>query len=230
MPCTKCEDGKYKWGETGECKYDTKEACEKANPKKYSKMKPTPLGKKTYEEYAKELKEYNLSTQRFDFESIKTLDALVDNIKKRETEGTKIIKDYLQVKKVLEKDRKLKEKKSDLQYKEVGKVKKIEDAFFKAKGRLEDAEEKLRRMNNDLEETEKRVERVEKEDLGIRKNMQKLADNLDKFLNAFDKQLSAFKKNAKALGVDVPTSKYDKIFSSAFATRNKLIKGQTGNL
>ncbi len=61
MPCTKCENGKYKWGKTGECKYDSKEECEKANPKKYSKMKPTPLGKKSYEEYAKELKEFNLS-------------------------------------------------------------------------------------------------------------------------------------------------------------------------
>jgi phosphomevalonate kinase len=61
MPCTKCEDGKYKWGKTGECEYSSKEACESTNPKKYSKMKPTPLGKKTYEEYEKELKEFNLS-------------------------------------------------------------------------------------------------------------------------------------------------------------------------
>lgn len=61
MPCEKCENGKYKWGKTGECKYDSKEECEKANPKKYSKMKPTPLGKKSYEEYEKELKEFNLS-------------------------------------------------------------------------------------------------------------------------------------------------------------------------
>ncbi len=51
MPCKQCKDGKYKWGNTGECKYDSKESCEKANPKKYSEMKqyPTPLGK-TYEE------------------------------------------------------------------------------------------------------------------------------------------------------------------------------------
>ena len=63
MPCKKCKDGKYKWGNTGECKYATKDECEKANPKNYKQMKeyPTPLGKKTYEEYAKELKEYNLS-------------------------------------------------------------------------------------------------------------------------------------------------------------------------
>jgi hypothetical protein len=61
MPCEECENGKYKWGKTGECKYDTKEACEKSNPKKYNKMNPTPLGKKTYAEYEKELKEFNLS-------------------------------------------------------------------------------------------------------------------------------------------------------------------------
>ena len=61
MPCKECKDGKYKWGNTGECKYATKDECEKANPKKYSKMQPTPLGKKTYAEYEKELKEYNLS-------------------------------------------------------------------------------------------------------------------------------------------------------------------------
>ena len=60
MPCTKCKEGKYKWGETGECKYDSKEDCESANHK-YNKMNPTPLGKKSYEEYAKELKEFNLS-------------------------------------------------------------------------------------------------------------------------------------------------------------------------
>ena len=32
MPCTECKDGKYKWGETGECKYDTLEECKDANP------------------------------------------------------------------------------------------------------------------------------------------------------------------------------------------------------
>tara|TARA_R110000744_G_scaffold88421_5_gene172403 strand:- start:606 stop:1343 length:738 start_codon:yes stop_codon:yes gene_type:complete len=38
MPCTKCEDGKWKWGENGECKYTSKDACEKANPKHYKKL------------------------------------------------------------------------------------------------------------------------------------------------------------------------------------------------
>jgi len=77
MPCTKCKDDKYKWGKTGECQYPSKEACESANSK-YNKMRPTPLGKKTYEEYEKELKEFNLSSQRFDFNDMKTLKSFQD--------------------------------------------------------------------------------------------------------------------------------------------------------
>ena len=43
MPCTKCNNGKWKWGENGECKYDSKEACEKANPKHYNDLKSTKI-------------------------------------------------------------------------------------------------------------------------------------------------------------------------------------------
>jgi len=32
MPCTQCKDGKYKWGETGACEYDSLEECQSANP------------------------------------------------------------------------------------------------------------------------------------------------------------------------------------------------------
>ncbi len=78
MPCKKCKDENYKYGNTGECKYATKEACEKANPKKYNKMQPTPLGKKSYEEYAKELKEYNLSSQRVELALIDDIEKLLD--------------------------------------------------------------------------------------------------------------------------------------------------------
>lgn len=31
MPCQQCENGKWKWGSTGECSYDSKSACEAAN-------------------------------------------------------------------------------------------------------------------------------------------------------------------------------------------------------
>ena len=86
MPCTKCENGKYKWGKTGECKYDSKEACEKANKKNYNKMKPTPLGK-TYEQYEKELKEFNFSkVERVEF-------ALTDDLEKADKEGRKLIEE-----------------------------------------------------------------------------------------------------------------------------------------
>jgi putative cell wall-binding protein len=94
MPCTKCEgDNKYKWGETGECKYDSKESCEKANPKKYSKMNPTPLGKKTYEEYAKELKEFNLSkVERVELALIDDIEKLLDKGLAAKRKSEKIIR------------------------------------------------------------------------------------------------------------------------------------------
>ena len=82
MPCTKCKEGKYKWGETGDCKYATKEDCESANHK-YNKMQPTPLGKKTYEQYAKELKEYNLSkVERVELGELQDLEKLVKDAEK----------------------------------------------------------------------------------------------------------------------------------------------------
>jgi len=37
MPCKKCKDGKVKWGNTGECKYDTIAECEEANKDYYEK-------------------------------------------------------------------------------------------------------------------------------------------------------------------------------------------------
>ena len=43
MPCEKCENGKYKWGKTGSCKYDTKADCESDNKDYYEDMKETKI-------------------------------------------------------------------------------------------------------------------------------------------------------------------------------------------
>tara|TARA_R110000744_G_scaffold67427_1_gene137483 strand:+ start:1178 stop:1882 length:705 start_codon:yes stop_codon:yes gene_type:complete len=40
MPCTKCKDGNYKWGSTGDCKYKSLEDCE-ADNSSYEEMKTT---------------------------------------------------------------------------------------------------------------------------------------------------------------------------------------------
>ena len=37
MPCEKCKNGKYKWGKTGSCEYDTVAECEEANKNYYEK-------------------------------------------------------------------------------------------------------------------------------------------------------------------------------------------------
>jgi len=43
MPCEECENGKYKWGQTGECEYETLEDCQLANQGEYLEetVKPT---------------------------------------------------------------------------------------------------------------------------------------------------------------------------------------------
>ena len=43
MPCEQCENGKYKWGNTGSCKYDTKAECEEDNKDYYEDMKETKI-------------------------------------------------------------------------------------------------------------------------------------------------------------------------------------------
>ena len=37
MPCEECENGKYKWGKTGSCEYDSIAECEAANKDYYEK-------------------------------------------------------------------------------------------------------------------------------------------------------------------------------------------------
>jgi hypothetical protein len=42
MPCKKCDNEKWKWGENGDCQYDSLEECEKANPNDhYEEVKAT---------------------------------------------------------------------------------------------------------------------------------------------------------------------------------------------
>ena len=99
MPCTKCKEGKYKWGKTGSCKYATKADCESDNKGYYKKntMQPTPLGKKTYEEYEKELKEFNLSSQRVEL-------GIIDDLKKDVETARKEVEGAERVHKAAEKD------------------------------------------------------------------------------------------------------------------------------
>ena len=54
MPCTQCEEGNYKWGETGECEYDSLEACESANST-YEEMNTTSIVEVVIDEDSQEL-------------------------------------------------------------------------------------------------------------------------------------------------------------------------------
>jgi len=39
MPCEECENGKWRWGESGECQYDSKSQCEESNADYYAESK-----------------------------------------------------------------------------------------------------------------------------------------------------------------------------------------------
>lgn len=39
MPCKPCENGKWKFGSTGKCQYESKESCEKDNADYYDRHK-----------------------------------------------------------------------------------------------------------------------------------------------------------------------------------------------
>ena len=54
MPCKECENGKVKWGETGECEYDSIAECEAANSS-YEEMKTTRIVELVIEEDNQEL-------------------------------------------------------------------------------------------------------------------------------------------------------------------------------
>jgi len=38
MPCEECENGKWRWGASGECQYSTKSECDTANADYYDKV------------------------------------------------------------------------------------------------------------------------------------------------------------------------------------------------
>ena len=159
MPCTKCEEGKYKWGETGECKYDTLESCESANSK-YSKMQPTPLGKKTYEEYAKELKEFNLSkVERVEL-------GIIDDLKKDVETARKEVEGAERVHKAAEKDNdevnKLAGQYIDLKAKADKKRKDM-------RGLIDFSKEKIKESNALLSKSKKTASTIEKQlkELGL---------------------------------------------------------------
>jgi hypothetical protein len=120
MPCKKCEEGKYKWGETGECQYDSLDACESANHK--YKMQPTPLGK-TYEEYAKELKEFNLSkVERVELTLVGDLEKESTIVKNQLKKMTKTADDYLAAKKEAISERAKSENINDNSFKIIDKI------------------------------------------------------------------------------------------------------------
>jgi hypothetical protein len=203
MPCTKCEEeGKYKWGETGECEYATKEACESANHK--YKMQPTPLGK-TYEEYAKELKEFNLSSQRVDFKDMKTLAKLAKEADKLESKFKKLLDKETDATFAYEDQQEL-TKQGKIGYDES--LDNIIEVKAQNEKRLETAAKlskpAYKKYSDSAKKEEKLKEKLQKEQQTV------LAEkgNIQSFLLNFRTAVSQVESAGKALGVDIPVDKF----------------------
>tara|TARA_B100000902_G_scaffold254030_1_gene240508 strand:- start:58 stop:645 length:588 start_codon:yes stop_codon:yes gene_type:complete len=164
MPCKQCKDGKYKWGNTGECKYSTKEACEKSNPKKYNKMQPTPLGKKTYEEYAKELKEFNLSSQRVELGLVDDLDKLVSQSKSISQDLTKDVSDYAKqddiVQKLYQQKTKVEEEFKKLEQESEVEARRVKVYYDAMQENLKAARDIRQKMEKDLDTVKKQAKEL----------------------------------------------------------------------
>ena len=55
MPCKECENGQWKWGNRGECKYNSKAECEADNADYYENMKTTKIVELVISEDSEEL-------------------------------------------------------------------------------------------------------------------------------------------------------------------------------
>ena len=204
MPCTKCEEGKYKWGKTGECKYDTLDACESANHK-YSKMQPTPLGQKTYEEYAKELKEYNLSS------AYRVELGLADDVEKQTLQAKEILSTLKEQKKRIDSIEKLSEKASKEREKKKDNSRKAADKYFDLQDKYETAQVKYDDAEKELDSAMRELVRLDDE---IKKStgvFDKEKSKGSKLATTLRKNLDKLEKAAKELGVKIPTAQATKV-------------------
>ena len=204
MPCTKCEEGKYKWGKTGECKYDTLDACESANHN-YSKMQPTPLGQKTYEEYAKELKEYNLSS------AYRVELGLADDVEKQTLQAKEILSTLKEQKKRIDSIEKLSEKASKEREKKKDNSRKAADKYFDLQDKYETAQVKYDDAEKELDSAMRELVRLDDE---IKKStgvFDKEKSKGSKLATTLRKNLDKLEKAAKELGVKIPTAQATKV-------------------
>jgi predicted nucleic acid-binding Zn-ribbon protein len=208
MPCTKCEEGKYKWGETGECKYDSLDACESANHK--YKMQPTPLGK-TYEEYAKELKEFNLSaTYRVEL-------GLADDVEKQTLQAKEILSTLKEQKKRIDSIEKLSEKASKEREKKKDNSRKAADKYFDLQDKYETAQVKYDDAEKELDSAMRRLVQLDDE---IKKStgvFDKEKSKGSKLATTLRKNLDKLEKAAKELGIKLPTAQATKVLDQLTA-------------
>jgi chromosome segregation ATPase len=205
MPCTKCEEGKYKWGKTGECEYDSLDACESANSK-YSKMQPTPLGK-TYEEYAKWGKEFNLSS------AYRVELGLADDVEKLTQQAKDLIPDLnrdIDGIKVSEKNIVTENK---LLTKREGVLEKADKKRMDLARALESATDNANTAQREVRQSESTLKSNKDSVDFLNKRLDKTKGKATKIRTNLQKKLDALEKAAKDLGIKIPTGEASKVLN-----------------
>jgi len=161
--------------------------------------KPTPIGKKTFAEYEKELKEYKLSAaQRFEFKDMKSVekaiaaanslgdaDNIVDGIKKSKSSYDKLGKEYDAISKEV--------KKLNAQQDKIGKpLGKAEDTFNNFNSKGAQLRNKMIAVLNDLEYNRNIFLKALK-NLGITKKPPVIAEATSK-MKQIEKSIKALNK------------------------------------
>ena len=169
---------------------------------------------KFYQELAR-WKKPNVELEKVELKNAKILDSIIDKIPSRIQDLETSLKNKKQTAGVIKNDQKLFDKYDGQFDKQISTYQKVEDNFFKAKQKKEEAEKLLERYKRDKDEVRKRLDKIEKEADKYDKQIKKNRDTLNKFAEQLEKQLNEFISNAKKLGVDVKTSKYDKVLTQA---------------
>ena len=168
---------------------------------------PTPLGKKTFAEYEKEVKEYKafkLSSQKIELGLADDVEKLTQQAKDlipdltRDLEGIKVSeKNIVQAEKAIVKEKAIAEK-----------ADKKERELFRA---LESAQDKLSTAKRELKGTEESLQRNIKSVDFLNKRLDKTKGKATKTRSSLEKKLNALEKAAKDLGVKIPTGEASKV-------------------
>jgi septal ring factor EnvC (AmiA/AmiB activator) len=169
-------------------------------------MKPTPLGK-SYEQYAKELKEFNLSA------NYRVELGLADEVEKLTEQAKDLIPDLTRDVDAIKVAEKNVTQASKLLTKQEGVLDKADKKENDARRDLEKAVDALSTAKREFKETEKTVSSNQESVDFLNKRLNKTKGKATKVRSNLEKKLDSLNKAAKDLGVKIPTKEFSKVLN-----------------